>query len=56
MSKDSVDVSNDLGSLLGELAKAKAEEQKKKQEKIEQLNKDNSFASMMAELSGSKKR
>ena len=51
MSKDSVDVSNDLGSLLGELAKAKAEEQKKKQEKIEQLNKDSSFASMMAELS-----
>ena len=28
MSKDNVDVSSDLGSLLGELAKAKAEEQK----------------------------
>ena len=34
MSKDNVDVSSDLGSLLGELAKAKAEEQKKKQEKV----------------------
>ena len=51
MSKDSVDVSSDLSSLLGELAKAKAEEQKKKQEKIERLNKDSSFASMMTELS-----
>ena len=51
MSKDNVDVSSDLGSLLGELAKAKAEEQKKKQEKVEELNKDSSFANMMAELS-----
>ena len=51
MAKDNVDVSSDLGSLLGELAKAKAEEQKKKQEKIEEINNDNSFASMMAELS-----
>jgi hypothetical protein len=51
MSKDNVDVSSDLGSLLGELAKAKAEEQKKKQEKVKELNKDSSFANMMAELS-----
>ena len=51
MSKDNVDVSSDLGSLLGELAKAKAEEQKKKQEKVEELNQDSSFANMMAELS-----
>ena len=51
MSKDNGDVSSDLGSLLGELAKAKAEEQKKKQEKVEELNNDSSFANMMAELS-----
>ena len=51
MSKDNVDVSSDLGSLLGELAKAKVEDQKKKLEKVEELNKDSSFADMMAELS-----
>tara|TARA_Y100001937_G_scaffold44615_1_gene62742 strand:+ start:326 stop:1459 length:1134 start_codon:yes stop_codon:yes gene_type:complete len=51
MSKNSVDVSSDLGSLLGELAKAKLEEDKKKQEKVEKLNQDSSFANMMAELS-----
>lgn len=51
MAKDNVDVSSDLGSLLSELSKAKAEEKKKKQKKVEELNKDVSFASMMAELS-----
>ena len=51
MSKNNVDVSSDLGSLLGELAKAKVEDQKKKLEKVEELNKDSSFADMMAELS-----
>ena len=33
MTKDNVDVSSDLGSLLGELAKVKAEEDKKKLKK-----------------------
>ena len=51
MAKNNVDVSSDLGSLLSELSKAKAEEKKKKQKKVEELNKDVSFASMMAELS-----
>jgi len=51
MVKNNVDVSSDLGSLLSELSKAKAEEKKKKQKKVEELNKDVSFASMMAELS-----
>jgi len=51
MAKDNVDVSSDLGSLLGELAKVKAEEDKKKQEKVIELKNDSSFANMMAELS-----
>ena len=51
MTKDNVDVSSDLGSLLGELAKVKAEEDKKKQEKVIELKNDSSFANMMAELS-----
>ena len=51
MAKNNVDVSSDLGSLLSELSKAKAEEKKKEQKKVEELNKDVSFASMMAELS-----
>ena len=51
MAKDNVDVSSDLGSLLSELSKAKAEEKQKEQKKLEQINKDSSFASMMAELS-----
>ena len=51
MTKDNVDVSSDLGSLLGELAKVKAEEDKKKQEKVTELKNDSSFANMMAELS-----
>jgi len=51
MTKDNVDVSSDLGSLLGELAKVKAEEDKRKQEKVIELKNDSSFANMMAELS-----
>jgi len=51
MAKDNVDVSSDLGSLLSELSKAKAEEKQREQKKVEELNKDVSFASMMAELS-----
>ena len=51
MAKDNVDVSSDLGSLLSELSKAKAEEKQKEQKKVEQISKDSSFASMMAELS-----
>jgi len=51
MSKDSVDISNDLGSLLNELSKVRQEEEKKKQEKLKEINQDTSFASMMAELS-----
>ena len=34
MSKDSVDVSNDLGSLLDELSKVRQEEEQKKRKKI----------------------
>ena len=51
MAKDNVDVSSDLSSLLGELSKIKKEEDKTKQKKVEELNNDVSFASMMAELS-----
>ena len=51
MAKDNVDVSSDLSSLLGELSKIKKEEDKTKQKKVEELNNDISFASMMAELS-----
>ena len=51
MSKDNVDVSNDLGSLLDELSKVRQEEEQKKQDKIKELNQDSSFATMMAELS-----
>jgi len=51
MSKNNVDVSSDLSSLLGELSKIKKEEDKTKQKKVEEINKDVSFASMMAELS-----
>ena len=51
MSKDNVDVSNDLGSLLDELSKVRQEEEQKKQDKIKELNQDTSFATMMAELS-----
>ena len=51
MSKDNIDVSSDLSSLLSELSQVKKEEQKKVQEKVEKINQDSSFASMMAELS-----
>tara|TARA_E500000318_G_scaffold111162_1_gene128733 strand:+ start:3394 stop:4524 length:1131 start_codon:yes stop_codon:yes gene_type:complete len=51
MANDNVDVSSDLSSLLGELSKIKKEEDKSKQKKVEELNNDVSFASMMAELS-----
>jgi len=51
MAKDNIDVSNDLGSLLDELSKVRREEEKKKQEKLKEINQDTSFASMMAELS-----
>ena len=51
MSKDSVDVSNDLGSLLDELSKVRQEEEQKKQEKLKEINQDSSFSSMMVELS-----
>ena len=51
MSKDNIDVSSDLSSLLSELSQVKKEEQKKVQEKVEKINQDTSFASMMAELS-----
>ena len=51
MSKDNVDVSNDLGFLLDELSKVRQEEEQKKQDKIKELNQDTSFATMMAELS-----
>ena len=51
MAKDNVDVSSDLSSLLSELSKVKKEEDKSKQKKVEELNNDVSFASMMAELS-----
>ena len=51
MAKDNVDVSSDLSSLLSELSKVKKEEDKSKQKKVEEINNDISFASMMAELS-----
>jgi len=51
MSKDNIDVSSDLSSLLSELSQVKKEEQKKVQEKVEKINQDSSFASMIAELS-----
>ena len=51
MAKDNVDVSSDLSSLLSELSKVKKEEDKSKQKKVEEINNDVSFASMMAELS-----
>ena len=51
MAKDNVVVSSDLISLLCELSKIKKEEDKTKQKKVEELNNDVSFASMMAELS-----
>jgi len=51
MSNNNVDVSSDLSTLLSELAKIKTEEKKAEQKKVEEINKDSSFASMMAELS-----
>ena len=51
MNKNNIDVSNDLGSLLNELSEVRKQEEKKKQEKLKEINKDSSFASMMAELS-----
>ena len=51
MAKDNVDVTSDLSSLLSELSKVKKEEDKSKQKKVEEINNDVSFASMMAELS-----
>ena len=51
MAKDNVDVTSDLSSLLSELSKVKKEEDKSKQKKVEEINNDISFASMMAELS-----
>ena len=51
MAKDNIDVSNDLGSLLDQLSEVRKQEEKKKQEKLKEINQDSSFASMMAELS-----
>jgi hypothetical protein len=51
MNKNNIDVSSDLGSLLNELSEVRKQEEKKKQEKLKEINKDSSFASMMAELS-----
>ena len=51
MAKKEVDTSSDLGSLLDELSKVRKDEEKKKQEKLKEINQDSSFASMMAELS-----
>ena len=51
MAKQDVEVSSDLGSLLDQLSEARRQEEKKKQEKLQEINQDSSFASMMAELS-----
>ena len=51
MAKQDVEVSSDLGSLLDQLSEVRRQEEKKKQEKLKEINQDSSFASMMAELS-----
>ena len=51
MAKKDVEVSSDLGSLLDQLSEVRRQEEKKKQEKLKEINQDSSFASMMAELS-----